>query len=331
MYIMLVPYRNLTVIICVSILGVVAAVAFKVAEKHPRSQPVLQVISEYQRQPLELDEKFFLHDLVDPDAGKTPLLISPSVQPQPQRQVPSDGITALAYVAGDLKSGTIYLERNSRVALPVASMSKLVTAFVATETLDLGDIIVIGLDDMDVPPDQSRIKSGERFTVKELLDALLLSSSNVAAEAFASYIDRSAFLELMSGYAWEIGMPTSFFADPSGVSPRNKASAVDLFALARYLYGSRPDILGLTRTSEVRLPTTTDHEARIFTSTHPLVSDQGFLGGKTGRTPQAGDTMLTVMEISGHPVGIIVLGSAYDVRAIDTKLLVERVRKMIGN
>ena len=239
------------------------------------------------------------------------------------------GVTAQAYIAGDVETGEVYLAFNSLDALPVASMSKLVTAFVATRELQLHKIIEIDEASAEAPPDKSFLKEGETFTVSELMQPLLLSSSNVAAEALVSKIDRTGFLELMSSYAWEIGMPSTFFADPSGVSPLNIASAKDLFALAQYLYKSRSDILALTRTPRAEIATTTEHGSHIVTSTHPFVTDPRFIGGKTGRTPQAGDTMLTILKLEGRPVAIVVLGSRYEGRAEDTRLLAQKVEELI--
>ena len=175
------------------------------------------------------------------------------------------------------------------------------------------------------------MKEGEHFTVRELLKPLLLASSNVAAEALLSTIDRAHFLELMSNYSWEIGMPSTFFADPSGVSPRNVASAHDLFALATYLYTSRPDILEITRSVGTEIATTTEHGSHAFPSTHPFASDPRFIGGKTGRTPEAGDTMLTILRIDNQAVAIVVLGSRYEGRAADTRLLISKVENILKN
>ncbi|TAK94145.1 D-alanyl-D-alanine carboxypeptidase [Patescibacteria group bacterium] len=250
-------------------------------------------------------------------AGKGSTLV-PATPPRN----PSD-VTARAYLVGDVRTGRIYIESNAEAALPVASMSKLVTAFVATDELSPTTIIRITPEEMNVASDTSRISAGESFTLPELLYPLLLNSSNVAAEALASSTNRTKFLELMSSYAWEIGMPMTFFADPSGLNPQNQASARDLFALARYLYKFRPDILSLTRNIRVEAATTSYHGAHEFLSTHPFVSDPRFVGGKTGRTPEAGETMLTILNINGTPVAFIVLGSVS--REGDTRKLIAKV------
>ncbi|MEI6304887.1 MAG: serine hydrolase [Candidatus Taylorbacteria bacterium] len=249
---------------------------------------------------------------------------------QPQVMINKDGISALAYIAANVETGEIYVERNSSEVLPVASMSKLVTAFAATDILAASTSITISKFAADVPPDGSGIREGETYTLDEILYPLLLDSSNIAAEALSSSTTkRSKFLELMSSYAWEIGMSSAYFADPSGVSSHNAASAFDLLALAKYLYKFRPDILALTRTYMYEVSTTTEHDSHTFVSTHPFVNDVNFIGGKTGRTPEAGDTMLTIMNVGGNPVAIIVLGSNYNTRAIDTRKILDTVTRMI--
>jgi D-alanyl-D-alanine endopeptidase (penicillin-binding protein 7) len=208
-------------------------------------------------------------------------------------------------------------------------MSKLLTAIVATDTLSPTTTVLITAQAGLAPPDQSGISAGERYEAQELLYPLLLDSSNIAAEALSYTGNRTTFLELMSSYAWEVGMPATFFADPSGVDPHNASSAHDFFALARYLYLYRPDILALTRTVSIGVPATADHAAHQFRSIHPFVNDSRFIGGKTGRTPEAGETMLTLLTINGQTVAFVVIGSQIDHRASDTSLLIEKVKGLV--
>jgi len=214
----------------------------------------------------------------EPKVGASPLV--ESTKPAE----PADPMTADAYIVGDIDSGRIYIEKNSSAVLPFASMSKLITALAATNEHPPDHLVEITQVNTEVPPDQSGLKAGEKFTVAELLYPLLLNSSNVAAEALASSVDRANFISAMSGYAWEIGMPGSFFADPTGLSPANAGTARGFFDMARYLYKNRPDILAITRTPRVTTASTTLHAAHEFANIHPFVNDPRFLGGKTGYT-----------------------------------------------
>ena len=321
-------WRNLPLIglLCITILGITASL--KMSGVNLRS-PTLTVgtgdnVSDTIEVSGKSDPYIATSEKINSFFTKDPKTV------QPKAVVNSDGISALAYIAANLDTGQVYVERNSTKVLPVASMSKLVTAFAATDILDASTSITISKMAADVPPDGSGIREGEVYSLQEILYPLLLDSSNIAAEALASStMQRSKFLALMSSYAWEIGMSSAYFADPSGVSPHNAASASDLLALSKYLYKFRPDILALTRTYMYEVSTTTEHDSHVFVSTHPFVNDVNFIGGKTGRTPEAGDTMLTIMNIGNNPVAIVVLGSGYGARALDTKLILDTVTKKL--
>jgi D-alanyl-D-alanine carboxypeptidase len=269
---------------------------------------------------LKIDPSFFL------TSGE------PTVPTKPKEAVvQGPAVTAAAYLVGNIKTGLIYASHGPDERLPIASMSKLLTAIVAIDTLSPTTTVEITPDEAAAPPDTSGIGAGEKYSAQELIYPLLLNSSNIAAEALASTtkIRRASFLELMSSYAWEIGMSSTYFADPSGVDPTNQSSARDFFALARYLDVYRPDILSLTRTISISVATTTEHGAHVFASIHPFVRDPRFIGGKTGRTPEAGETMLTIMNINDQLIAFIVLGSQIDHRASDTKILIDYVNGMV--
>jgi len=315
-------------VICLALLGIISAGKIDDNLQGGRSQNDM-IVSDGKSVNIDTVEP-----VINPEesffASSTASASTTPASPTTIAPVYSDGITAEAYIAADVVTGEIYMQRNATRVLPVASMSKLVTAFVATDMLSATSTIFIGREEAAAPPDGSGITENEKFSLSEILYPLLLDSSNIAAEALASSTNRARFLEFMRSYAWEIGMDTSNFADPSGVDPHNAASATDLLALAKYLYKFRPDVLALTRTRIYSVATTSDHGSHNFVSIHPFVSDPNFIGGKTGRTPEAGDTMLTIISIGDHPVAIVVLGSRYDGRAADTrKIISELVKKMI--
>jgi D-alanyl-D-alanine carboxypeptidase len=236
----------------------------------------------------------------------------------------ADEITSKAYLVGNINTGEIYIAKEERLPLPIASMSKLMTAYVALQVLSPTTTITVTDDNTKVYPDPSNLQADEKFTLEEIMYPLLLSSSNVASEAIATEYGRTDFLELMSSYAWEIGLPTSYFSDPSGLSEQNKASAMGFFELTAYIYNSKRELFDLTKTKYKEFSTTTDHGFHEIASTHPFVGDSRFLGGKTGRTPEAGDTMLTILNINNQPIAFIVLGGAYDKRKADTEKLISK-------
>ena len=246
---------------------------------------------------------------------------------QPVKQpVKTSPISAKSYLVGNVKSGEIYISKNSNSTLPVASMSKLITAIQSIDQFTMSGTTTVIRSDL-TPPDLLTFETGETFTIEQALYPLLVNSSNVIAETLASTTNRVDFMNLMSSYAWEIGMPSTYFADPSGISPMNISSANDFFILAKYLYNLRPEILDITKTSKYIIATTTNHNYREINSTHPFVNNPNFLGGKTGRTPQAGETMLTILNIKNTPIAFIVLGSTN--RNKDTLYLIGEVNKIL--
>jgi D-alanyl-D-alanine carboxypeptidase (penicillin-binding protein 5/6) len=274
---------------------------------------------------LEIDPGF-LEDVVSENDGPMVEPATPVVTAARPKKI--IGVTAASYIIGDTATGEVYLEYNSEKVMPVASMSKLVTAFVATDLIPASTTIEITDKAITAPPDKSFLKQGELYSRKDIMYPLLLSSSNVAAESISEATgDKEDFLEQMKGYSWEIGMPGSYFADPSGVSPQNAATAYDIFALAGYLVNYRPDILAITRIPRKELATTTDHGYHLIESTHPFVNDPRFVGGKTGRTPEAGETMVTILNIYGRKVAFVVLGSRN--REQDTRTLIGVIERAL--
>jgi D-alanyl-D-alanine carboxypeptidase len=237
-------------------------------------------------------------------------------------------VSASSFLIGNVETGQVYVKKNAERPMPVASMSKLITAIAAADFLPATTSVTI-TEEMLVATstDTSKLSAGETFQISELMYPMLLNSSNIAAEAIASATDRHGFIRIMSGYAKEIGMPRTSFADPSGLNPLNMSSASDFFALARYLYKTHPEILALTQTETKEVASTTDHLAHNFFSIHPFVRAEGFLGGKTGHTNAAKDTMLTIMRIKNQPIAFVVLAS--DDRRQDTKILIDYVSELV--
>jgi D-alanyl-D-alanine endopeptidase (penicillin-binding protein 7) len=179
------------------------------------------------------------------------------------------------------------------------------------------------------------VHPGETFSISDLDKGMLLISSNDAALAFANNYGYTAFMSLMNATAASLGMTQTSFEDPSGLSPENVSSANDLFKLARYLYADEPGILAITKTPEFDLATTTNHDGHNFMNFNPFVYDPHYLGGKTGRTADAGETMLSMFSLPikgvNNPIAIIVLHSNQDSRQTDSDLLVEKVLGIISS
>ncbi len=248
---------------------------------------------------------------------------------RPVPQIP--GVSAAAYLAADLESNATYAAAGSDMAIPIASLTKLMTAVAATEYLNLERSIPISAASL-VPTSKPRLAPGTNVSLYDLLHLLILESSNEAAEAIARTLGKIRFVELLNAKAEAIGMRDTVFADASGVLAENQSSADDLFTLARYLYHNRRFILDLSRNAlsgSVYGPTVYGNLKNF----HELAGEPGFVGGKVGQSTPAGETMLSVfrIEIAGveRPVAIIVLGSKD--RAGDSKKILAWLREAYSN
>jgi D-alanyl-D-alanine carboxypeptidase len=266
---------------------------------------------------------------------KTPVtVISPSIliddkenplPTTPKSVVPKPYITAESYLVANLETGEKYIDFNSGKVFPIASVSKLYTALVVHHLFDLEKDITITQPMLDSYGDNGHLVLDEKFKPNELLGALLLESSNDAAEAFAQSYGYTDFMNEMNGFAQEIGMSNTSFKDASGLSARNISSALDLFTLSRYLYKSEKDILDISKTGEIILATTTDHGAHRLVNINPYSVYSEFAGGKTGRTREAREVMVSLFNKKVgdrvYPIAVIVLRSDFGEREINTEKL----------
>jgi len=231
-------------------------------------------------------------------------------------------LSANAYLVADLRNNYILLEYNRDEVLPVASITKLMTALVTIGHIRLENNIHISQEDL-IQTSRPRLRAGSSISAYNLLFPLLLESSNEAAEALARRLGRNRFISLMNQKARAIGMNESQFADPSGISGENKSSASDLFNLARYLYNNRHFILRMSAGEIID----SVYGEPIFPNLgnfNLFGSNSLFVGGKTGKTNIAKETFLGIfrLEFGGEerPVAIIILGSD-DNRADAEKIL----------
>jgi D-alanyl-D-alanine endopeptidase (penicillin-binding protein 7) len=140
----------------------------------------------------------------------------------------------------DAASGETLIAKNSEAVLPIASITKLMTAVVLLERgLDMNARVAISGDDQDmVKGTRSRLRNGTMLTRSELLLLALMSSENRAAASLARTYPggTEAFVGMMNQKAKTLGMTDSRFVDPTGLSSANVASAQDLGRLVRAAY-----------------------------------------------------------------------------------------------
>ena len=154
-------------------------------------------------------------------------------------------ITTPIYLSADLQNNHVFTNSNSTEVVPIDSITKLVTALVATEYINIDRTVTIQKEAI-VNTAKPRLKPGQQYTIYQLLFPLLMESSNEAAETIARYYGRDNFIKHMNDKAASIGMTNTHFSDPSGTSLENVSTAEDLFMLAKYIYNNRSFVFNIT-------------------------------------------------------------------------------------
>ncbi|GIW68473.1 MAG: hypothetical protein KatS3mg099_421 [Candidatus Parcubacteria bacterium] len=234
---------------------------------------------------------------------------------------------SVSYLVADLSANTVLAAHNAQEARSIASLTKLMTALIAVEYINVEREVLI-TSEMLVATSRPRLRAGERVKVLDLLSLLLLESSNEAAVAVAEPLGERYFVNLMNQKADAIGMLTANFADTSGASPQNTASAEDLFMLAKYLYHNRSFVLHMSVGNENRAAYGPAKFSGLENFNDMELPERASLvGAKVGMTKAAGNTMLSVVEITfgeeRRPLAVIVLG-ADDAKAV-TRTLVSHI------
>ncbi|MBP6883763.1 MAG: CapA family protein [Candidatus Pacebacteria bacterium] len=200
-------------------------------------------------------------------------------------------VSAEAYVVGDLDTGETILTKNEDKKFPIASVSKLMTALVSTNTLDVNNQVQISKQALSTEGSNGNFRLNDLVKIDDILYPLLIESSNDAAEALALSAGRDSFLQNMNASAKEIGLESTSFEDPSGLSPRNISTTLDLFKLAKYIKDQKPEIFQIT--------TNRSHKDAKHTwfSNNQFLKDIGYTGGKSGYTDEALQTVVSTFSL----------------------------------
>jgi D-alanyl-D-alanine carboxypeptidase len=233
---------------------------------------------------------------------------------------PSGQITAGAYLLKNISTGEYLSSRNVDQILPVASLSKLVTAIVARKVINADEKITIGRSIMSTYGNTAQFQVGETFVAKDLYYPLLMVSSNDAAEALAQAYDRKKFIQLMNDFAQSIGAYRTYFIDPSGLSPQNISTVDDLAIIVEWIRKYDPNILELTSEKSIMV------RGHTWVNPTHFLNWSAYVGGKNGYTPEANKTGVALFNLGSKKdtYAVIVLGS--ELRDQDVVTLLERTR-----
>jgi serine-type D-Ala-D-Ala endopeptidase (penicillin-binding protein 7) len=213
----------------------------------------------------------------------------------------------------DQDTGEVLFSKNPQAVLPIASITKLMTALVVTEAeLPLDEVLTITQDDVDVEKrSPSRLRVGTRLTRGEMMHLALMSSENRAAHALGRGYPGGlpAFVTAMNRKAQALEMTGTRYVDPTGLSSANQSNARDLAVLVEAAY--EYDLIRTLSTSPEHYVAVGPRELRYRNSNRLVLSPQWSIGlQKTGYIAEAAGCLVMQAELAGRKLIMVLLDSA---------------------
>lgn len=229
----------------------------------------------------------------------------------------------------DQDTSEVLFSKNDKAVLPIASLTKLMTGLVVSEAhLPMNEVIAISQDDVDTEKgSSSRLKVGTELTRGELLHLALMSSENRAAHALGRSFPGGLpiFVKLMNDKARFIGMSSTVYAEPTGLSSKNQSSARDLAKLVNVAYGD-PMMRELSTSPAYQVAV--GNRTLQYNNTNRLVKSPSWDIGlqKTGYIAEAGQCLVMQAKVAGRKLIMVFLDSAGKLSRIGDA---ERVRRWV--
>lgn len=234
----------------------------------------------------------------------------------------------------DADTGIVLYEKNSDEKCYPASVTKLMTALLVVENCNLNDTLTVSanaVSSVKYGDANAALKKGEEFTVEQALNIMLIKSANDMAYALGEHVGGSIanFANMMNKRAAELGCTDTHFSNASGLTDVNHyTTAHDMALICRAVINSPAIMNAISYTKSYSVPPTNlTSETRYYRLSHSMVTGKYLyeycLGGKTGYTDAAGNTLATFAGKDGLRLICIVFNSTDDQRYIDTTALFE--------
>jgi serine-type D-Ala-D-Ala endopeptidase (penicillin-binding protein 7) len=236
--------------------------------------------------------------------------------------------SSVAFVV-DQDTSEVLFSKNPQAVLPIASLTKLMTALVVVEAqLPLDEMLEVSEADIDTEKgSRSRLAVGTQLSRGEMLHLALMASENRAASSLGRHYPGGldAFVQAMNRKAAVLGMTDTRYVEPTGLSSRNQASAPDLARLVKAAYGF-PLLRELSTSPEAAVAV--GRRTMQFHNTNGLVRNPSWDIGlqKTGYIVEAGRCLVLQAQMAGRQLIMVFLDSAGKYSRIGDA---ERVRRWI--
>ena len=242
------------------------------------------------------------------EAESTPNLKNTEIKDEENRDAIPE-IKATAFAAKLMNENQNILEKGPSVRWPLASLTKLMTAIISRENIQRGTRIAINENALNSEGASGNFAVGEEYVIEDILKAMLLVSSNDAAEAVADWYGREKFIDAMERKATELKMKQTSSSDPTGLSYLNQSTVEDLEKLIAYINENHPEIFEITTRREGIIRNLKTNSVRKLININALVGHKDWRGGKTGFTNEAEGNLVSLFRNNGDTLLIIVLGT----------------------
>ncbi|MCQ2010062.1 MAG: D-alanyl-D-alanine carboxypeptidase family protein [Sporolactobacillus sp.] len=205
-------------------------------------------------------------------------------------------VSAQSAVLMDQTSGRVLFKYNSNEKLPIASITKVMTAILAIESGKMNKTFTVSQEALRTEGSSIYLKAGEKMKLKDMVYGLMLRSGNDASRAIAEAVggSESGFVLMMNEKAHVLGMTNSHFTNPNGLeNPDHYSTAYDMALLMRYAMDNA-QFRKVVGTRIHRVPATNKEVARAWKNKNKMLRLYKYsTGGKTGFTKKARRTLIS--------------------------------------
>ncbi len=243
--------------------------------------------------------------------GSFPFSEPPTVREETSGQPP---VSARALYLVDVGSSYPLYGENEHEPVPIASVTKIMTALVALQHYQPDEVVAVSENAAATIGSTMNLVAGEEMTVSSLLHGLMITSGNDAAVALAEHMGYEQFIGTMNELAGELGLEQTEFHDPAGLDDAGRSTARDLGVLASFALRNDTvrHIASLSHASVADTSGSRVHELetsnRLIKHDHPLYLPDA-TGLKTGFTPEAGHCLVASATRDDHTLVSVVLGT----------------------
>lgn len=215
---------------------------------------------------------------------------------------PPPKVEAEAVVLMDVGTRRLLYAVNPDAIMYPASTTKIMTALVALEKGKLDDVVTVSRRASGVEGSSLELRAGDRLTLRDLIQGMMLVSGNDAAEAVAEHIAGSvpAFVDLMNARADKMGLTNTHFSNPHGLpDPNNHFSSARDLAIITIQALQNPEFARMVAVRECAVPIRNRAALQVSTTNRFLKNYPGAMGVKTGSTQAAGDCLVAAAKRGG--------------------------------